>query len=128
MSQSRSFACPSDRYEDLIGSMQDWFAHENFECQRLTVADGGCLLQVQKIGSWRKFVGMSTAVNVVFHHVDSTLNVEIGAGRWLDKGAVATVSLFVLWPLAVTAAVGAWGQAQFPERIMGRVAYLLAQA
>ena len=34
----------------------------------------------------------------------------IGAGKWLDKAIAGTVSIFVLWPLAVTAGFGAWEQ------------------
>jgi hypothetical protein len=41
----------------------------------------------------------------LFQQSGETLTVEIGAGKWIDKAAVGTVSLFILWPLAVTAAV-----------------------
>jgi hypothetical protein len=45
------------------------------------------------------------------------LTVEIGAGKWLDKAAAGVVSLIVLWPLAVTAALGAWEQGNMPGRV-----------
>jgi hypothetical protein len=43
------------------------------------------LLQIVKVGGWRKFVGKSTALNIVFHQVENTVNMEIGAGRWMNK-------------------------------------------
>ena len=49
---------------------------------------------------------MSSALNVVFRHAGDSVQVEIGAGKWIDKAAVGTVSLFILWPLAVTAGIG----------------------
>jgi hypothetical protein len=52
---------------------------------------------------------------------DSDLTVEVGAGRWIDKAAAGTVSLFVLWPLAVTAAIGAWQQMKMPERTFAAI-------
>ena len=61
------------------------------------------LLQIKKRGGWRNYVGMATSLNVLFHQSGDTLTVEIGAGKWIDKAAVGTVSMFVLWPLAVTA-------------------------
>jgi len=73
-------------------------------------------VQVSKRGSWRKVIGMSTALNVLLDHDGTALTVEIGAGRWIDKAAAGSVSLF-LWPLAVTAAIGAWNQTKMPEKV-----------
>lgn len=50
MHQSRSFSCPSQRYEKLLSAIQDWLVGEKFECQRLKTEDGGQLLQIQKNG------------------------------------------------------------------------------
>ena len=127
MPQSRSFPCPPQRYEKLLAAIQEWLASEKFECQRLKTEDGGQLLQIQKIGGWRKVVGMSTALNIVFRQVENTVNVEIGAGRWIDKAAVGTVSLFILWPLAFSAAFGAWQQMKMPSRVFDRVGQYLSQ-
>jgi hypothetical protein len=127
MSQSRSFQCLSTEFDNLLSSMQLWFASKNFECQRLTTEDGGQLLQIQKKGGWRKIVGMSTALNVVFRQVENTVNVDIGAGRWIDKAVVATVSILILAPaLVVTSAFGAWQQMKIPEKVFDRIAHYLA--
>jgi len=85
MIQSKTFPCSSSRFSELITSTQSWLAREGFKCQKLQTEDGGTLLQIEKVGGWRKFVGMSTALNIVFHQVENTVNVEIGAGRWIDK-------------------------------------------
>ena len=81
--------------------------------------DGGIVIQIEKVGTWRKMLGMSTAVHIVFHQVENTVNVEIGNGRWLDKAAAGTLSLIMLWPLAITAGIGAWQQTKLPERVFG---------
>jgi hypothetical protein len=85
------------------------------------------LLQIKKRGGWRDFVGMATSLNIVFRQSVDTLTVEIGAGKWIDKAAVGTVSMFILWPLAVTAGVGAWEQMKLPEKVFnyigGRLVY-----
>jgi hypothetical protein len=64
---------------------------------------------------------MSSALNIILDHRDDDLTVEIGAGQWMDKAAVGAVSLFVLWPLAVTAAIGVWSQMKLPEQIFSRL-------
>ena len=79
----------------------------------------------KKVGGWRKLVGMSTALNIVFHQVENTVNVEIGAGRWIDKATTSAVAYFIIWPLAVTAGIGAWQQMKMPERVFEHIAKFL---
>jgi hypothetical protein len=126
MTQSKNFPCPSPRFSALITSTKSWLSGEGFRCQKLQTEDGGTLLQIEKVGRWRKFIGMSTALNLVFHQVENTINVEMGAGRWMDKATAGTVAYFILWPLAVTAEVGAWQQLKMPERVFEHVARFLS--
>src|SRR5205085_11886978 len=90
---------------------------QGFDLQQMNTENQSLLLQIKKRGGWRDFVGMSTSLNILFHQTGDTLTVEIGAGKWLDKAAVGTVSMFILWPLAVTAGIGAWEQMKMPEKI-----------
>ena len=69
---------------------------------------------------------MATSLNIVFREADGLLTVEIGAGKWIDKAAVGTVSMFILWPLAVTAGFGAWEQMKMPDKIFGFIGNRLA--
>ena len=70
---------------------------------------------------------MSTALNIVFHQVENPVNVEMGAGRWIDKAATGTVGFSILWPLAVIAGIGAWLQMKIPERVFEHVAGFLSR-
>ena len=126
MTQSKSFSCPGARFPDLITSTQSWLSGEGFKCQKLQTEDGGTLLQIEKVGGWRKFVGMSTALNLVFRQVENMVNVEIGAGRWVDKATTGAVAYFILWPLALAAGIGAWQQLKMPERVFERIATVLS--
>lgn len=69
---------------------------------------------------------MATSLNIVFHQSADSLTVEIGAGKWIDKAAVGTVSMFILWPLALTAGFGAWEQAKMPEKVFDYIGTRLA--
>ena len=60
---------------------------------------------------------MASSLNIVFYQIGETLTVQIGAGQWIDKVAVGSVSLLVLWPLAVTAGIGAWQQMKLPKEV-----------
>jgi hypothetical protein len=121
MTDIRHYRAVNLNYPDLLSHLKAWFVNQDFEVQALKTEDGADLLQVAKKGTWRKFVGLSTALNVVVRSTESDLAVEVGAGRWIDKAAAGTVSLFVLWPLAVTAAFGAWQQMKMPEKTFSEV-------
>lgn len=125
-STSRRYACSSDDIPRLIGDVRGWLNTQDFDTQQVNTDEDSVLLQVKKRGSWRDLVGMATSLNIVFHTGEDTLTVEIGAGKWLDKAAVGTVSLLILWPLAITAGMGAWEQMKLPDRIFDYVGSRLA--
>jgi TIR domain-containing protein len=116
-SKSRRYACAPNDGEHIIADVKGWLDSQGFDSQQMSTEAGSVLLQIKKRGGWRDFVGMATSLNIVFHRAADTLTVEIGAGKWIDKAAVGTVSMFILWPLAVTAGFGAWEQAKMPEKV-----------
>jgi hypothetical protein len=121
MNEYRSYSAKGLKLPDLTSSLNDWLLSESFACQVIQGEGNSTVIQVAKKGGWRKFIGMSTALNIAFRQNEATLWVEIGAGRWVDKATVGAVSLIVLWPLAVTAAYGAWQQMQMPARIFEHI-------
>ena len=126
-SKSRRYACSADALATIINDVRGWLNSQDFDTQQIDADEDSVLLQIKKRGSWRDFVGMATSLNVVFHpEADDMLTVEIGAGKWVDKAAVGTVSLFLLWPLAITAGIGAWEQMNMPDRIFDYVGSRLA--
>ncbi len=106
--------------------MRGWLNSQDFDTQQVNTDEDSILLQIKKRGSWRDLVGMATSLNIVFHSGEDTLTVEIGAGKWIDKAAVGTVSLLILWPLAITAGMGAWEQMKMPDRIFDYIGSRLA--
>jgi hypothetical protein len=126
MTQSKTFHCPGSRFSELIAATQGWLSGEGFKCQKLQTENGGTLLQIERVRGWRKFVGMSTAINIIFHQVENTVNVEIGAGRWMDKAATGAVAFLFLWPLAVIPGIGTWQQMKMPGRVFEFIAAFLS--
>jgi hypothetical protein len=116
-SKSRRYVCTLGDAPRLIADIKGWLDAQGFDSQQMNTERQNLLLQIKKRGGWRDFVGMATSLNILFQQSGDTLTVEIGAGKWIDKAAVGTVSFLVLWPLAVTAGLGAWEQMKLPERI-----------
>ncbi|HEX3188129.1 MAG TPA: hypothetical protein VHQ94_25250, partial [Pyrinomonadaceae bacterium] len=126
-SKTRRYACSSETVATIISDVRGWLNSQDFDTQQIQADQDSVLLQVKKRGTWRDYVGMATSLNVVFHpEEDDMLTVEIGAGKWIDKAAVGTVSLFILWPLAITAGIGAWEQMQMPDNIFDYIGSRLA--
>ena len=120
-SKCRRYACPPGETRSVITDVKKWLDSQGFDSQQLNTEGDGVLLQIKKRGGWRGFVGMATSLNVVFSQSADTLTVEIGAGKWLDKAAAGTVSIFILWPLAITAGIGAWEQMNMPDKIFAYI-------
>jgi hypothetical protein len=116
-SKNRRYVCQSSDVQRLIADVKGWLSGQGFDSQQMNTDSQSMLLQIKKRGGWRDFVGMATSLNILFRQSGDTLTVEIGAGKWIDKAAVGTVSLFILWPLAITAGYGAWEQMKMPEKV-----------
>lgn len=100
---------------------------QNMETQLLTSDDGTVIVQGRaRGGNWKRFVGMDRAITVKLSETNNVLKAEIGAGKWLDKGVVMTVSMFVLWPLALTSGLGIYQQTKLPEKIFDYIAKTLS--
>lgn len=115
--QSRSYSAPGLQLSDLIDALEGWLTGQDFRFQALQTEEGNTLVQIEQAAGWRKITGMSTALNIVLNLSGDQLNVEIGAGQWLDKVAGGTVGMLLLWPLAVTTAIGSWNQSQMPGKV-----------
>lgn len=125
-SKWRRYTCGPDVVPRLIADMQSWLGAQEFDSQQMGAEGAGQLIQIKKRGEWRGWVGMSTSLNILFNQSGDTLVVEIGAGKWIDKAGAGVVSLFLLWPLAITAGFGAWEQMKMPDRIFDFVGERLA--
>lgn len=125
-SKIQHYICASEDVPQLISDVKGWLDAQGFDSQQMPTDSQGLLLQIKKRGHWRDFVGMATSLNILFHQSGDTLTVEIGAGKWIDKAAAGTVSIFILWPLAVTAGIGAWEQVKMPEKVFTYIGSRLA--
>ena len=117
----RKFAGKAGQYEPLIDELIDWLNSGGFQTQKFMTEDNGIVIQLLKRGTWRNFVGMSSALNVVLYNTDGEITVKIGSGKWVDKAVIGAVSLVFFWPLSVTTGIGVWQQFKLPERIFTMV-------
>jgi hypothetical protein len=88
------------------------------------------LVQLKKGGDFEAIIGMQAALTVTIQKTAGGTLAMIGQQKWLDKaavGAVGLVALPILWPLAITAGVGALRQASLGNQVLNMVDGLVRQ-
>lgn len=108
--------------DDLIWQVESFLqSKENMICQRILCENSNYTVLQAKLrgGKIKQFIGMDKALTVRFICLEGRkLAIEMGEAKWGDKGAVMVVSMFVLWPLAITAGVGIYRQKKLPQKII----------
>lgn len=93
--------------------------NEKMDTQVLRMDNGAYVVQGRVTGGrWKQFIGMDKAISVTLNSSSGNiLVVEVGDSKWIDKGLAMTVSMVVLWPLAVSSGIGMISQGKLPEKI-----------
>ena len=67
---------------------------------------------------WTKLAGMTKAIQVrVLGSGGKLVTVSVGNDEWSDKIGAGVAGIFIFSPLAITAALGAWGQKRLADNI-----------
>jgi len=120
-SESRRYMCKPADTARLISDIKGWLRGEGFDSKQVNTDNQGVVLEIKKRGDWRKYVGMATALNILFEQSGDTLTVEIGAGQWIDKAGAGAVGMFVFAPMALAAGYGVWEQKKMPDKIFAYI-------
>ena len=107
MSESRVFALNGIGVQAVATRLENFFRSEKgMEVQSSQTTDG-----------WKTLTGMRLAVTVQMTVMENHLNVTVGEGQWSDKIGAGAIGLFIAWPLAITAGMGAFKQKKLPAEI-----------
>lgn len=121
MSEIRTFYASGIDSRDVANVVSSWLVLHDFESRTIDLPGGGMAIQARQPKSWRYILGMSSALNITINKRGNEVVVETEAGSWAEKIAVGAVGAFILHPLLITAAYGAWKQSQLPDKIFGAV-------
>ena len=117
MKESRVFRLQTVSLQQVVQQVEHFLQTEKkMEVQSVPAQDG-YLLQAAQADTLRTLSGMKLAITVQFSQMGEELNVTVGEGQWADKLGAGAVGLFFLWPLAITAGVGAYKQKMLPSEI-----------
>jgi len=96
---------------------------ERMDVTRYRCEDGSYLICARvKEGRALRWAGMDRSITVsIFPGRKGQAIVKICGCRWRDKGLALGTSLFMLWPLALTAGVGTLRQICLPKQILSAI-------
>ncbi len=121
MAETRTFYASGIDSRDVARVVSSWLVLHDFESRTVDLPEGGIAVQARQPKSWRYILGMSSALNITINKKEKDVVVETEAGSWAEKIAVGAVGAFILHPLLITAAYGAWKQSQLPDKIFGAI-------
>lgn len=129
MSESRVFMLNGTEVQAVVDRLETFLHTEKgMEVQSSQTADGYVMQASQPKDGWKTLTGMRLAVTIQLTVFDSQLNVTVGEGQWADKIGAGALGLFIAWPLAITAGMGAFKQKKLPDEISERLKTVLFQA
>jgi hypothetical protein len=113
----------------LASDLVQAYVAQGFRAQEVGGRDQ-IMVQLKKGGDFEAIIGMQAALTLTIQRTMGGVLAMIGQQRWIDKaavGAVGIVALPILWPLAVTAGVGAIRQASLTNQVLNMVDGLVRQ-
>ena len=118
MNESRVFMLNGTEVSQIVTRLENFFRTEKgMEVQSSQTTDGYVMQASQPKDGWKTLTGMRLALTVQMAVMGDKLNVSIGEGQWSDKIGAGAIGLFVAWPLAITAGMGALKQKKLPGEV-----------
>lgn len=137
MDRKMTIAGAASKRSACVDFLSAKYKAEGYEIQIVPIEENGSqgsLLQMRNTtqnttGGWlKKLSGLETCATVKLVDAGEALSAEVMAGKWLDKVAAGAVSMVVLWPLFVTASIGAIKQKAMLDRVWNEtVTFLVSQ-
>jgi len=125
---SRFYTSEKIDIERLANDVENIYRLQGYHVQQIGNKEQK-LIQLRKGGDVEALVGLQSALTVTIQHTSGGILVMVGQQKWIDKAAVGVVGLAVpvLWPLAITAGLGALRQMGLASQVMNMIDGLVRQ-
>ncbi len=118
MPESRVFMLNGADVKTIVTRLESFFRTEKgMDVQSSQTTDGYVMQASQPKDGWKTITGMRLAVTVQMTVMENGMNVMVGEGQWSDKIGAGAIGLFIAWPLAITAGMGAFKQKKLPAEV-----------
>ena len=105
--------------ERLAADLEKFLRGQGYQTQQIGNNEH-MIVQLKKGSDLEALIGMQAALTVTMQRSSGGMMVGVGQQKWIDKAAVGVVGIAipVLWPLMVTAGIGAARQISLANQVM----------
>jgi hypothetical protein len=116
---ARFYTSDNLNIERLASDLEKFYRSQGYQAQQIGNSDQ-IMVQLKKGGELESLIGMQAALTITIQRTAGGVMVAIGQQKWVDKAAVGVVGVVipVLWPLLITAGLGAFRQATLANQVM----------
>ena len=111
--------------QKIAEALVNEYQAQGFEAQQLGDSNQATV-QLRKENTLRTITGFNKALGIAFQRSNNETQVQVGATDWVDQIAVGAVGL-ILYPLLVTAAIGAVQQRNVVHDVLDSIDRLVHQ-
>ena len=123
----RFYYDPRINVENIATELERMYIGQGYQVQHFGNMDQ-MTVQMKRGGDFVAIIGMQTALTVTMQRSPRGMLAGIGHQQWVDKAVVGGVGLVaspILWPLMITAGVGALQQANLGTQVLNAVDMLV---
>jgi hypothetical protein len=111
--------------QKIAEALVNEYQAQGFEAQQFGDSNQATV-QLRKENTLRTITGFNKALGITFQRSNNETQVQVGATDWVDQIAVGAVGL-ILYPLLVTAAIGAVQQRNVVHDVLDSIDRLVHQ-
>lgn len=102
--------------ECIARDLEECYLSQDYQVQQFGNKDR-MVVQLKMGSQLEAVIGMQAALTVTLEPFPRGLLATVGQQQWIDKAAAGAIGMLLLWPLAVTAGVGAIRQASLESQV-----------
>src|SRR5260370_16198738 len=123
---TRFYRSPGLDIERIARDLEGLYVSQDYQVQHF--GNKGHMVVQLKMGSQLEAViGMQAALTLTLQRFPRGVVATVGQQQWIDKAAAGAIGMLLLWPLAVTAGVGAIRQASLEGQLFSMLDTVVLQ-
>jgi len=113
---TRFYRSPGLDIERIARDLEGLYLSQDYQVQHFGNKDH-MVVQLKMGSDFEAIIGMQAALTVTLQRFPRGVVATVGQQQWIDKAAAGAIGMLLLWPLAVTAGVGAIRQASLESQL-----------
>ena len=123
---TRFYRAPDLNIERIARDLEGLYLSQDYQVQHFGNKDR-MVVQLKMGSQLEAVIGMQAALTLTLQRFPRGVVATVGQQQWVDKAAAGAIGMLLLWPLAVTAGVGAIRQASLESQLFSMLDTVVLQ-